>query len=257
LAFSAVVLTLTAADSVSAQGKAAVEIRVLYDNVRFDDNLQADWGFACLISGMEKTILFDTGAKGPVLLNNIEKLNMDPKVAELVVISHNHQDHTGGLLAFLEKNKGVSVYLPPSCSKEYAETLTRRGAKVATVTKTVEICKGVFVVGPTGGEIVEQALVLDTSEGLVIVTGCSHPGIVEMAEKAKKELKRDIYAVCGGMHLQRASEPELKSLIARLKELGVRKAGPTHCSGAAATGMFKAAFGGDFIEMGVGRLVKL
>ena len=141
-----------------------ITVKVLYDNYA-DKGLAADWGFSCLITGTEKTILFDTGAKGDVLLQNMAKMNVSPDAAEVAVISHNHGDHTGGLLSVLEKNRKMTVYLPPSCPETLVRQAESLGAKVVTVTKPVEICKGVFVIGPTGDKIVEQALVVDTERG--------------------------------------------------------------------------------------------
>ena len=86
-----------------------ISITILYDNYVFTEGLKSDWGFSCLLTGAEKTILFDTGTKGELLLENIEKMK-DPRDVDIVVISHNHRDHTGGLLAFLGKNSDVSVY---------------------------------------------------------------------------------------------------------------------------------------------------
>jgi 7,8-dihydropterin-6-yl-methyl-4-(beta-D-ribofuranosyl)aminobenzene 5'-phosphate synthase len=154
-----------ASASVLAAGPDGITIRVLYDNCAHDATLQTDWGFSCLITGTEKTILFDTGAKGEVILQNMAKMNVTPDTAEVAVISHNHDDHTGGLLSVLDKNRKMIVYLPPSCPQTLVQQTERLGAKVVTVTKPVEVCKGVYVIGPTGDEIVEQALVVDTEKG--------------------------------------------------------------------------------------------
>ncbi len=115
-------------------------------------------------------------------------MNVSPDAAEAAVISHNHGDHTGGLIAVLEKNRKMTVYLPPSCTETMVQQVERLGAKVITVTKPVEICRGAFVIGPTGDKIVEQALAVDTGKGLVIITGCSHPGVIEIAKRAKEQL---------------------------------------------------------------------
>ena len=93
------------------------------------------------------------------------KMNVSPDDAEVAVISHNHGDHTGGLISVLEKNRKMTVYLPPSCPETLVRQVESLGAKVVTVTKPVEICRGVFVIGPTGDKIVEQALAVDTSRG--------------------------------------------------------------------------------------------
>ena len=108
-----------------------------------------------------------------------------------------------------------------------------------------------------GDAIVEQALVVDTNKGLIIVTGCAHPGIVAIARRAKEELNRDIYMICGGMHLNRSSEDEVRDVIGELKELGVEKVAPSHCTGDKAIALFREAFGEDFSQMGVGQLLRI
>jgi len=230
-------------------------IKVLYDNYVFDQACGSDWGFACLISGTEKTILFDTGAKGDLLLANFEKMKLRPADVELVVISHNHGDHTGGLLPFLAKNSQVDVYLPAGTPEAFVKEVKAHG--VSVVTKPVEICNGVFVIGPLGDKIIEQALVVDTPKGLVIITGCSHPGIVAIAKKAKEHLGRDIFMVLGGTHLLNHSDEDLQRVVDDLKGLGVEKVGATHCSGDKAIAKMKEAFGDGFVTMGVGRAVDI
>lgn len=251
-----------AADKASA--RPAITCTVLYDNVPFDERLTANWGFACLVTGTERTILFDAGAKGPVLLENMEKLGVKPGAVELLAISHNHGDHTGGLLALLEKNSRVTAYLPPSCeeagegaTKSLAEQVRATGAKVVVVRKPTKICRGVFLVGPIGDKIIEQALAIQTGKGLVVLTGCSHPGIVEMVQEIKRQLKQDVYMVYGGMHLLKHSDDDVKAIIAQLKEAGVRQIGPTHCTGDKAIALFKESLGDGYVATGVGRVFRV
>lgn len=246
-----------AAASVLAAERDGITIKVLYDNYAHDKALQTDWGFSCLVIGTEKTILFDTGAKGDVLLQNMANMNVAPDAVEVAVISHNHDDHTSGLLSVLDKNRKMIAYLPPSCPQTLVQQTERRGAKVVTVTKPVEVCQGVYVIGPTGDEIVEQALVVDTDKGLVVITGCSHPGVMEIAKRAKDHLGREVYMICGGMHLLDMSETQVRDVIAELKSLGVQQIGPTHCTGEKAIGLFKEAFGDGFVELGVGRVLHI
>ena len=77
--------------------KVPIKMTILYDNYIFTEGTKSDWGFACLIEGTEKTILFDRGTKSDILWYNVEKLNADLSKVEQIVISHNHGDHTGGL----------------------------------------------------------------------------------------------------------------------------------------------------------------
>jgi 7,8-dihydropterin-6-yl-methyl-4-(beta-D-ribofuranosyl)aminobenzene 5'-phosphate synthase len=230
-------------------------IRVLYDNYVFDQACGSDWGFACLISGTEKTILFDTGAKGDLLLSNFEKMKLRPADVQLVVISHNHGDHTGGLLPFLAKNSQVDVYLPAATPESSVKEA--KAHNVSVVTKPVEICKGVYVVDPLGDKIIEQSLVVDTPKGLVIITGCSHPGVVAIAKEAKEHRGRDIFMILGGTHLLNHSDEDLQRVVDDLKGLGVQKVGATHCSGDKAIAKMKEAFGDGFVTMGVGRVVEV
>jgi 7,8-dihydropterin-6-yl-methyl-4-(beta-D-ribofuranosyl)aminobenzene 5'-phosphate synthase len=233
--------------------KQDISITILYDNYVFTKGLKSDWGFACLLTGTEKTILFDTGTKSELLLENIEKLNINPEDVEIIVISHNHGDHTGGLLAFLAKNSNISVYLPPSCSDSFIQKAKGTGVKVVIPDAPVEICKGIHLTGPLGERIIEQSMIVDTDKGAVIITGCAHPGIVNIVTKSKEIVPKDIYLVLGGFHLPQKSENELKQIISEFRKLGVKKAGPTHCTGDRAIQMFKQAYGPDFVQMGVGR----
>lgn len=248
---------ILAAWSPSFAAEPSKTIRVLYDNYVFDQACGSDWGFACLISGTEKTILFDTGAKGDLLLANFEKMKQRPADVELVVISHNHGDHTGGLLPFLAKNSQVGVYLPAATPESFVKDAKAHATSVSVVTKPVEICKGVFVVGPLGDKIIEQALVVDTPKGLVIITGCSHPGVVAIAKEAKERLGREIFMVLGGTHLLNHSDEDLQRVVDELKGLGVQKVGATHCSGDKAIAKMKEAFGDGFVRMGVGRVIQV
>ena len=94
-------------------------VTVVYDNNPYKEGLETAWGFSCLITGSEKTILFDTGGDGSSLLGNMEKLAIEPDSIDTVVLSHIHGDHTGGLHSFLEKNHEITVYLPKSFPKRF------------------------------------------------------------------------------------------------------------------------------------------
>jgi 7,8-dihydropterin-6-yl-methyl-4-(beta-D-ribofuranosyl)aminobenzene 5'-phosphate synthase len=244
-------------ETLSSEPEKNINITILYDNYVFTEGLKSDWGFSCFLRGTEKAILFDTGTKGDLLLENIEKLKLNPKDVDLVVISHNHEDHIGGLLAFLGKNSDVSVYLPSSCSGSFIRQVKEKGAKVFIPNDPIEICQGVYLTGPLGNEIVEQSMILDTAEGAVLITGCSHPGIINILRKSKEILPKDTHLVFGGFHLLRTSETGVRQIIGEFKKLGVKKAGPTHCTGDQAIRMFRNAYGGDFVQMGVGRTLQI
>lgn len=243
-------------DSPGEQQKNAT-VTILYNNYAFTEEFQPDWGFSCLLEGMEKTILFDTGAKGDLLFENIAKLKVNPEDVELVVISHHHTDHIGGLLSFLKKNSNVTVYLPPSIADSLVQQVKGTGAKVIIPDAPLEICKGVHLTGPMGEEIIEQSMVVDTDKGSVVITGCSHPGIVDIVRKSKAILPKDIYLVFGGFHLLRKPEAEVDQIISEFIKLGVKKAGPTHCTGDQMIQAFKNAYGDGYLQMGVGRILDI
>ena len=211
------ILTLAGASPTFA-AESPKTITVLYDNYVFDQTCGSDWGFACLISGTEKTILFDTGTKGDLLLANFDNMKLRPADVDLLVISHNHGDLTGGLPPFLAKNEHTGIYLPAATPEPFVKGAKAHAASVSVVTKSVDICKGVHVFGPLGDKIIEQALVVETEKGLVIITGCSHPGVVAIGRAAKEHLGREIFMVLGGMHLLHHADGDLHQVVDDLTE---------------------------------------
>jgi 7,8-dihydropterin-6-yl-methyl-4-(beta-D-ribofuranosyl)aminobenzene 5'-phosphate synthase len=233
-----------------------ISLTVLYDNNPYDELLDVGWGFSCLIRGTEKTILFDTGGSGPLLLNNMRKLGISPLETDLVVLSHIHGDHVGGLFDFLRENPDVDVYIPDSFPADFRNFIKAQKAGVKAVSGPERICRDVYMTGPLGGFLPEQSLVIRTDRGLIIVTGCAHPGIVTIVEKAKDMFPDEVLLVLGGFHLLGESERGLNAVISRLRRLGVQGAGPCHCSGDAARELFRREWGKNYIDVGVGRVIK-
>jgi len=232
----------------------AIKITVLYDNYTLTKGSTTDWGFACIIKGTEKCILFDTGTNGSILLGNMDNLQVSARDVELVVISHDHTDHTGGLSSFLGRNSNVTSYLPLSASAGLVQTVKSRGATVQLPADPVQICEEAHVAGLTIMGQVEQFLVLETPKGLVVITGCAHPGIVQIVQKAKEMLEKDVYFVFGGFHLLNDSDSQVRSKIGQLQSLGVQKVGASHCTGDRAIELFKQEYGKNFVPIGVGPL---
>jgi 7,8-dihydropterin-6-yl-methyl-4-(beta-D-ribofuranosyl)aminobenzene 5'-phosphate synthase len=253
-----IILFFSGVNMVFTAGKSPIKCTILFDNYLYrEEGLKSKWGFACLIEGMEKTILFDTGSSGDILLHNISRLKVNPKAVEIVVISHKHWDHIGGLPAFLEINPNVSVYMPASVARDWEPEIKKRMAKLVALSQPIEVCKHVFLTGEMKGPINEQALILDTANGLIVITGCAHPGIVEIVKNAKKIHNKNIYMVFGGFHLPQKSESEVKRIIEEFRELGVLKVGPTHCTGDKAIQLFKDSFGENYIKLGVGKVIEI
>ena len=167
-----------------------MKITIIYDNTVHKEGLQPDWGFSALIEIKNAPkILFDTGANGKILLNNMKKLNIDPASIEEIFISHSHFDHTGGLSEFLNVSKAAKIYIPTSF----------RGVKnngVIKVTNSITINRNVFSTGELDG--IEQGMAVKTDKGIVLIVGCSHPNMAHILDAARKFGK--IYGIIGGLH---------------------------------------------------------
>jgi len=175
-----------------------MKITIVYDN-EANPELKSGWGFSCLIETKGK-ILFDTGDSGENLIYNLIQLDIQPESVAAVVISHNHWDHTGGLKEFLKLNNSVEVFHPKSFSRP------------------TEISPGVHSTGALGTFVKEQSLVVNTEKGNLVITGCAHPGLAKIIDKAKQ--LGEIYAVLGGFHG-----------FSKLEKLqGIKLIAPCHCT---------------------------
>ncbi|MCP3951798.1 MAG: MBL fold metallo-hydrolase [Desulfobacterales bacterium] len=211
-----------------------LKITIIYDNTAWLKSLPADWGFACLVEAQGKKILFDTGAKGSLLLSNMQALQIDPLEVDAVFISHNHWDHTGGLIDFLKVNP-VSVYLPDSCPHNDTP------AESVRVGAPLEIYPGIYSTGEL--QQIEQSLVIRAGSGIVVVAGCAHPG-VEAILTAAAPFGR-VRALVGGLH----GFDDFR-LIKSLETVC-----PTHCT--RHIPKIKARFPDAFISGGTGRVISI
>jgi 7,8-dihydropterin-6-yl-methyl-4-(beta-D-ribofuranosyl)aminobenzene 5'-phosphate synthase len=227
-----------------------ISITVLYDNYPSRQGLNTGQGFSCLIQGTEKTVLFTTGGEeAEALFQSFAAVHVDPSDVDLIVISQAEAGPIGGLLRILAKKGGGQVFLPASVPRHLSEQIETVKGRVVLVTDPVSVCEGVFSTGQISRE---QALVVDTPEGLVILTGCARAGVVEVVEKAKSVMPKDIYLVMGGFHFEQQTEAALSPIVRRLRELGVKNLGATHCTGERAVALLKKDFGKNYIALTVG-----
>jgi 7,8-dihydropterin-6-yl-methyl-4-(beta-D-ribofuranosyl)aminobenzene 5'-phosphate synthase len=166
-----------------------MKITLIYDNVVWDPSLRADWGFACLVETAGHSLLFDTGAKGDILLGNMERLGIDPVSIDAVFISHGHWDHIGGLADFLRRHP-APVFLPAHCSPP-GNTTT-----VVAVKNPTEIFENMYSTGELGG--LEQSLVIRRNDRAVVIAGCSHPGVDNILRAASRFGR--VSTLIGGLH---------------------------------------------------------
>jgi 7,8-dihydropterin-6-yl-methyl-4-(beta-D-ribofuranosyl)aminobenzene 5'-phosphate synthase len=232
-----------------------VTIRIIYDNITKTEGLASDWGFSLIISGLKSVVLFDTGEKPDIFESNFRKMNLDASKVDFLVLSHEHGDHIGGIPGFVRMKKNIPVIIPESFSGGFKNELVKSGLEPVLVNNPALICENLYSSGEFAGPIPEQALVLNTSKGLVVITGCSHPGIVEMLKEIKSAFNKNIYMVLGGFHLLDKSEKETEKIIAEIKAMGVVKCGAGHCTGVKQIKMFKDSFGANYVELGVGNSI--
>jgi len=231
-----------------------LKITILYDNYSHDPRLQTGWGFAALIEYRDQTILFDTGADAPTLLANMRALAIDPQRIEAVALSHAHSDHTGGLAGLLETGARPTVHLLPSFPASFQRGIGTT-VTLTEVTPGQQIGEGVFTTGEVSGAIPEQALIVESGLGLVVVTGCAHPGVLEMIERARALRGKKVHLVLGGFHLRGKSAAELQAIVAAFRRLGVERVAPCHCTGDPAIQLFRDEYLDDFVPVGVGRII--
>lgn len=232
-----------------------LKITIVYDNTSYDPRLTPDWGFAALIEYRGHTILFDTGGNTRILLDNMELLEIDPAEIEAVALSHIHGDHTDGLPGLFGLDIPLTIYIPPSFPNNW-KSWARLHADLVPVAPGQEISDGIFTTGEmAAGRLVEQALVVETGDGIVVITGCAHPGVVEIVARASELFGGSVKLVVGGFHLMDKDRDELRDIITELRALDVELVSPTHCTGKDAIAVFAALFGEDYVEGGAGRVI--
>jgi len=228
-------------------------IRIVYDN-RTLEGFIPDWGFSAFIESDFGNILFDTGARGEVLKENMDTFGISPSDVDMVFISHNHWDHVGGLGYICSQNGDVEVFVPEDDCEEFESSIPE-SAVCVPISSPTQICEHAVSTGimSTGLEKPshEQSLIVKTEKGPVLITGCSHPGIVNIARVAYEISGERLYLTVGGFHLFRSFEPEIVDVAEKLKEFSLNVA-PCHCTGDLAISLFKRLWGDRFIEAEAG-----
>lgn len=236
-----------------------MEIKILFDSSSLNKRFLTGWGVSYLI---DRRILFDTGEKASSLFKNMQNMEVTISDIEMVVISHDHWDHRGGLWKLLEENPNIKVCACPNFSKRFKNKIKSYGSRLIEVDKFSRIGEGIYSTGEISGRyafryISEQALVLETSKGVTILTGCAHPGIIRIIEKIKQNISDRIYLVLGGFHLVGKHGKTIRSIVGKFKRLGVEKVAPSHCTGKNAVKVFKKTYGDDFISVKVGQVIEI
>jgi len=267
-------------------------ITILHDSFGRPSTLQQDWGFAALVEFDGQRILFDTGNSARTFAHNVATLGIDLLDLDYAVISHRHGDHTSGLNRLLEVNPQLKIYTPdetygvfgsslpgmffPRCHSlpaymRYYEgnppEVIRHGspwpdAHFVWVKETIEVSAGVYLLPvvsdvPGTRELRDITLALVTPTGLVLVAGCSHPGIEKILE-ASRTIDDRVLCIFGGLHLVLTKEPEIQRIAQALRDQWqVRRIAPGHCTGEPGFASLQETFGQNYVYAGLGESIQL
>ncbi len=265
-------------------------VTILYDAFGKPSTMTQDWGYSALVEYGGKRILFDIGNNPTIFARNVKAAGVDLKRLDLVVLSHRHLDHTASLSYLLNINPDVKIYVPrdnvfggPIPSRFYrrqdslpdemryfagrpSEPLTSSmpwlAGKFVMVDSTVQVQPGVHLISlvsesPGTKELPELSMALETPKGLVLVVGCSHPGI-ERIVAAAAGIKPQVHSVFGGLHLPSAPDEEIGRVAAALHDTyKIERMAPGHCTGEPAFYHFKKVWKDRYTYAGVGSIIGL
>ncbi|MFA5144077.1 MAG: MBL fold metallo-hydrolase [Candidatus Omnitrophota bacterium] len=217
------------------------------------------WGLSILIND---DILFDTFGKPVYVLKQLKRFNIDLNKIRHIAISHDDWDHVTGLWKILEQNKNVTVYICPHFKQEIKDKIKWYGAHLVEVKGVANIRDNIYLSGELTGsrgncDIPEQYLAIKTAKGLVILTGCAHPGIIEIIQHAKTSFNLNVCLVIGGFHLKDHTPKAARDIISKLKMLGVSQVIPFHCTGRIAQELFDKEFKRDCIIPSEGQTIEM
>ena len=278
-------------------GMAAAEtpnrVTILYDSFGKNPSLTMDWGFAALVQYSGKRILFDTGNNADIFEHNVKAVGVDLRNLDFVVMSHRHGDHMGGLAFLLRVNPTVKIYAPKERSGVYGDdqpssTWYRKdpslppeqryygggppeiihmgeawpGANFQLIDKNIEIAPGMYLIAlvsdkPGTLELRELSLAIRTPDGLVLLVGCSHPGVEHIMQEAST-IDPHIKILFGGLHQIQAPDAEVERVATVLhNQYTLERLAPGHCTGEPEFAALKKTFGDRFVYAGVGSVVEL
>ena len=260
------------------------QITILYDAFGKDSAMQKDWGYAALVEYVGKRILFDSGNNPEILAQNAKAKRVDLSKLDFVVMSHRHGDHMGGLAYLWKVNPKVKIYAPKEGFGVYGADLPSSfyrkdpslpseqryfggtppdvmrfgsawpGANFQLVDKMVEIASDIYLISlvsdkPGTLELHELSLAIKAPNGMVLVVGCSHPGIDTIDPR--------IYLIVGGFHLVVASDTDIQKIATTLHDrFNVQYIAPGHCTGEPAFTALKKSFGDRYLFAGLGTTVR-
>jgi 7,8-dihydropterin-6-yl-methyl-4-(beta-D-ribofuranosyl)aminobenzene 5'-phosphate synthase len=291
ISVAALILVIASTGLLSASTAIATpanaQITILYDAFGKISGMQKDWGYSAFVEYGGKRILFDTGDNPDILEQNAKAKGIDLSKLDFVVVSHRHGDHIGGMTYLLRVNPKVEIYAPkegfgvfgadlPSSFYRKDPSLPPEqryydgsppevmrfgsawpGTNFELIDKNTEIAPDIHLItlvsdNPGTLELRELSLAINTPEGMVIVVGCSHPGIDKIVAAAAAINPR-IHMIAGGFHLVVTSDPDIAKIVTALHDtFKVEYVAPGHCTGEPAFAALKRAFGDRYLYAGLG-----
>jgi 7,8-dihydropterin-6-yl-methyl-4-(beta-D-ribofuranosyl)aminobenzene 5'-phosphate synthase len=265
-------------------------VTILYDAFGKPSAMTQDWGYSALVEYAGKRILFDIGNNPTVFARNVKAAGVDLRKLDFVVLSHRHLDHTASLSHLLDLTPDVKIYVPrdgvfggslpskfyrrqdslPDEMRYFAgkpgEPLTSGvpwlNGKFVMVDSIREVVPGVHLISLVSEsvgtkELPELSMAIETPRGLVVVAGCSHPGI-ERIVAAAAGIEPRVHSVFGGLHLPSAPDPEISRIAAALHDrYKVERIAPGHCTGEPAFYHFKKTWQDRYTYAGLGSVIDL
>jgi len=270
-------------------------VTILYDAFGRPSTLKRGWGYSSLVEYGGKRILFDTGGDLEDFTFNANTLGVDLSRLDFVVLTHRHGDHTSGLRQVLKVNPTVRIYTPIEAAyfdtpapPALTDLIKRRvesapedmhyydgkyperiasgspwpGAKFTQIRAPTEVAPGFWLFStrsetPGTREMNEVSMAIKTPQGLVVMVGCSHPGIEKILEAASK-IDARLYTVLGGFHLVDMADREVSSMVTGFRDKWkLERAAAGHCTGEFAFSEFNRVFGSNFDHAGVGSVIPL
>lgn len=236
-----------------------MQIKLIAEGSTKWERLIKHWGIAFLIGD---DVLFDTFGDAKVFLRNLKAMKVDPSKIRHIIVSHDHWDHLAGLWPMLEQNKNVKVYICPGFSQKTKKRIAAFGVPLIEAVGPMEVRPGIYTTGQIKGiydgqDIDEQAIVIKTPQGIVIVTGCAHPGIATVINKVREFFFEKVFLVIGGFHLKDSSPERIEKVIDMLKTITVEKVAPLHCTGSVACDMLRNSYGSDYIHLSTGQSLEI
>ncbi len=236
-----------------------VKTIVLFDNYSLYKGYRVQRGLSIYIEYDDKYLLFDLGSNSDTLQYNVEKLGIDIDMVDAVIISHNHANHIGGLPLIGWSAPYIKVYIPYDTLSTLGKIARSNGLIPQEITAWTKLFEGIYVSRPIHGPPWEHFLVLETDKGLIVYSGCMHPGVSRTLGIIREYFgEEEIYAVIGGFHLENALPETIESsAIDLVEKYGVKKIIPLHCSGKVFKELLRNRYSDKYIEAGVGSTINI